>query len=305
MEPDLSIKINGITFTSPLLTASGTFGYGVQSDVWIDTAGLGGVVTKGLSLHPKKGNPPPRIWETAAGMLNSIGLENPGVDGFMRDIHPQLARLQTRVIANFFGHDPETYVACARHLDAVAAIDALEMNLSCPNVQAGGLQFGTDPAVAGRLVEHCRKVCKKPLWVKLSLAGLRLVDVARACVDSGADGLTLGNTVPGMAIDPVTRRPRLGGVCGGLSGPAIHPLAVRAVFAVARAELGVPLIGVGGVSRVGDVAQLMLAGASLVQVGTGSLAEPAICLRLRDELADYLRSQSLDAARDLIGKVVL
>jgi dihydroorotate dehydrogenase (NAD+) catalytic subunit len=300
---DLSVDVGGVRFDSPFVAASGTFGYGAESLGLVDLSGMGGVVTKGVSPRPKVGNPPPRIWETRAGMLNSIGLENPGIDKFLSDIEPTLRGLPTRVIANYFGRDEDEYVECARRLAPLESLDALEMNLSCPNVRAGGLQFGTRAETAARLVKRCKDVCSKPIWVKLSLAGHEIVDVARACVEQGADGLTLGNTLPGMAIDPVTRNPRLGGLCGGLSGPAIHPVAVRVVFEVSRAGLGVPIIGVGGVRSAEDAIELILAGASLIQVGTQCLVEPGACVRLADDLASFLSEQSVERAADLIGAV--
>ncbi len=302
-EVDLSVDLGYAKFTSPLLTASGTFGYGIESIELLDTQGLGGVVTKGISPQPKKGNPAPRIWETDAGLINSIGLENPGMEVFLRDIYPRLAELNTRIVVNFFGRDEDDYVLCAERLGRGGGIDILEINLSCPNVKAGGLQFGTDPDTAGRIVNRCASVCAIPIWAKLCPSGHNLVDVGRACVQNGARGLTLGNTLPAMAIDPRTRRPRVGGVTGGLSGPAIRPVAVRAVYTVFKADLGVPIIGVGGITRAEDVCEFMLAGASLVQVGTQGLVEPAACLRLRNDLACFLSETGVSSVVDLVGKV--
>ncbi|MCD6498392.1 MAG: dihydroorotate dehydrogenase [Deltaproteobacteria bacterium] len=297
---DMGVDLTGLALANPVMTASGTFGYGVESKDLVDLAELGAVVTKGLSPVPKEGNRAPRIWEAQAGVINSIGLENPGVDYFCEEYLPVLRSYDTRVVVNFFGQTEQDYVVCAATLDAADGVDALEMNLSCPNVQAGGLQFGQDPSMAGRLVAACRRATSKPLWAKLSLVG-PVVEVARACVDAGADVLCLGNTIPAMAIDPRTRRPRLGALTGGLSGPAIHPVAVRAVFVVHRAELGVPLVGIGGIRTGLDAAEFLLAGASAVQVGTQTLVEPNACIRIRDELRAYCIEQKVTSVGQLRG----
>lgn len=301
---DLTIKLGELEFSNPLLTASGTFGYGTESVDLVDMSTLGGLVTKGISPDPKRGNPTPRIWETDAGLINSIGLENPGLEKFVQEILPQLKDLDTRIVVNFFGRDEDDYVKCAERLGQGGAIDVLEINLSCPNVKAGGLQFGTHPETAGNIVERCSKVCDIPIWAKLCPSGHNLVDVCRSCVEGGAGGLTLGNTLPAMAIDPLTRRPRVGGITGGLSGPAIRPVAVRAVYMVHRAVLGVPIIGVGGINCAEDVCEFLLAGASLVQIGTRNLIEPSACRRIRDELAGYLEQIGATSAEELVGGVI-
>jgi len=297
---DMGVDLAGLALANPVMTASGTFGYGVESVDLVDLAELGAVVTKGLSPAAKEGNRAPRIWEAEAGVINSIGLENPGVDRFCKEYLPVLRGYDTRVVVNFFGQNQHDYIDCAVTADAADGVDALEMNLSCPNVKAGGLQFGQDPVMAGRLVAACRRVTRKPLWAKLSPVG-PVVEVARACVGAGADVLCLGNTIPAMAIDPKTRRPRLGAVTGGLSGPAIHPVAVRAVFVVHRAELGVPLVGIGGIRTGLDAAEFLLAGASAVQVGTQTLVEPTACVRIRDELEAYCFEQGVASVRQLCG----
>lgn len=299
--PELRVEIHGTRFQNPVLAASGTFGYGTEHTGLVDLSQLGGFVTKGLSLQPKKGNPAPRIWETNAGMLNSIGLENIGVENFIREKLTLLADRPTRIIVNFFGNDEDQYVRCAERLSALDHVDALEINLSCPNVKAGGIHFGTDAGSAGRLVKACRHVSSKPLWVKLSPLSHGLVTVAEACAEAGADAFTLVNTIPAVAIDPVSRTPRLGGVQGGLSGPAIKPVALRAVLEVHRARLGIPIVGVGGISSGTDVVEFLLAGASLVQVGTMNLVEPAACIRIRDELAAFMDHQRIETVAELVG----
>jgi dihydroorotate dehydrogenase (NAD+) catalytic subunit len=303
--PELSVEIHGTRFANPVLAASGTFGYGTEHAGLVDLSELGGFVTKGLSPQPKKGNPAPRIWETTAGMLNSIGLENVGVDGFVKDKLPELTGCPTRVVVNFFGNDEDQYIECARKLDPLAPVDALEMNLSCPNVKAGGIHFGTDAESAARLVTGCKKVTSKPLWVKLSPLSHGLVPIAEACAKAGADAFTLVNTIPGVAIDPVARKPRLGAVQGGLSGPAIKPAALRAVLDVHRADLGVPIVGVGGISSGSDVVEFLLAGASLVQVGTMNLVEPNACIRIRDELVEFMDLHGISTVKELTGALKL
>jgi dihydroorotate dehydrogenase (NAD+) catalytic subunit len=302
---DLATTITGIAFRSPVLTASGTFGYGLELRDHTPPQAIGGVVTKGISPNPRAGNPPPRICETAAGMLNSIGLENVGLEAFTRDKLPALRATGARVIVNFFGDTVEEYVACGAALDALDGIHALELNISCPNVTHGGMRFGTDPVLAGRLVAACRAVVHRPLWVKLTPNVTDIVEVARACVAGGADALTLINTLSGIGVNARTRRPRLGNVFGGLSGPAIKPVALRMVHQVYRARLGVPLVGIGGILTGEDAAEFLVAGASLVQVGTASFVDPGAALRIQAELADFCAEVGVDRANDLVGTLEL
>ncbi|MFH2010883.1 MAG: dihydroorotate dehydrogenase [bacterium] len=301
MSVDLRMTVCGVDYSSPVLSASGTFGYGLDVQPLLNPADLGGVVTKGLSPRPRPGNPPPRICETAAGMLNSIGLENIGVEAFARDKLPGLRETNTTVVANFFGDTLAEYVECAAALDALDGVGSLELNISCPNVAHGGMEYGTNPAKAGELVAACRRVTQKPLWAKLTPNVTDIVAVARACVDHGADALSLINTLSGIAIDVRTRKPRLGNVFGGLSGPAIKPVALRMVHLVHRASLGVPLIGIGGITTGEDVLEFLIAGATLVQVGTVSFSEPTAMLRIQDEVRTLCTDLGIERAADLIG----
>ena len=236
----LAIEAGGIAFRNPILTASGTFGYGREFEGLTDLRALGGLVTKGISPKPRYGNATPRICETAAGMLNSIGLENVGVEGFEGEKLPYLRECGTRVLVNFFGATFDEYVACGAALDRLDGVDGLEMNVSCPNIKAGGIEFGTEPRVLGELVRACRAVTKRPLWVKLTPNTSDIVALARASADNGADGLSIINTISGMAIDARTRRPKIATIFGGLSGPAIKPIALRMVYQVRRAGFRCP-----------------------------------------------------------------
>jgi len=271
---NLAVESGGVSFRNPILTASGTFGYGKEFEQLTDLQGLGGLVTKGISPKPRFGNATPRICETASGMLNSIGLENVGVEGFERDKLPYLRACGTRVLVNFFGATFDEYVDCGARLAAMNGVDALEMNVSCPNIKAGGIEFGTDPRVLGDLVRACRAVVKKPLWVKLTPNTSDIVALAKACADQGADALSIINTITGMAIDARTRRPKIATIFGGLSGPAIKPIALRMVFQVRRAGVPLPISGIGGIQDATDAIEFFLAGASTVQVGTQSFVDP-------------------------------
>jgi dihydroorotate dehydrogenase (NAD+) catalytic subunit len=298
-EVDLRVEALGRVFSTPVLAASGTFGYGREMAGLTDLRALGGIVTKGISPRARAGNPAPRICETAAGMLNSIGLENVGARAFVTEKLPFLRESGTRVIVNFFGERAEEYAECAAALSGHEGIDGLEMNISCPNIKAGGLEYGTDPDVAGRLVESCRKATPLPLLVKLSPNVTDVVAMARACVQAGADGLSIINTVSAMAVDARRRRPRIATVLGGLSGPAIKPIALRMVFQVARAKLGVPLLGIGGIMSGEDAAEFMLAGATLVQVGTASFADPDAVARVGRELAAFCAETGVRRATEI------
>lgn len=301
---DLSVAVGPLSLDNPILSASGTFGYGLEFAELADLAEFGGLVTKGLSLEPRAGNPPPRICETRGGMLNSIGLQNIGIEAFVQDVLPGLADYPARVIVNLFGETPEEYVALAERVEDLAAIAAVELNVSCPNVKSGGIQFGHDPKMLGDLVGAVRQRTRKPLIVKLSPNVTSPVDLGLAARDAGADILSAINTVLGMAIDTQTRRPKLFTVRGGLSGPAIRPIAVRFVFEVARA-VGLPVIGIGGVETVDDVLEFLLAGASAVQVGTAQFRDPQTAPSLVDQLRQRLHDDGVDRVRDLIGAVRL
>lgn len=307
MKPDLAVHSLGRTWKTPVLAASGTFGYGQEFEGLTDLASLGGIVTKGLSPRPRAGNPLGRIAETAAGMLNSIGLENVGVEAFLRDKLPFLRSLGTRVVCNFFGERFEEYAECAAMLSAGPAdgpangIDALEMNVSCPNIKAGGMEFGTDPDVLRRLARSCRDATRLPLIVKLTPNVTNAVEIARAAVEGGADALSVINTVSGMAVDARSRRPKLATMFGGLSGPAIKPIALRMVYQIARAKLGVPILGVGGVTSGEDAAEFLLCGATFVQVGTWNFVDGDATARVARELAAFCEAQGVARAQDLVG----
>ncbi|HEY7954643.1 MAG: dihydroorotate dehydrogenase [Polyangia bacterium] len=298
---NLAVRIAGLDCVSPIWTASGTFGYAAEFSPYLDLASLGAVVTKGISPRPRAGNPLPRICETASGMINSIGLENVGVAGFAEKKLPFLRASGTRVIVNFFGETVDEYVACGAALDALDGVDALEMNVSCPNIKKGGVEFGTDPAVLRELVRACRAAIKKPLLVKLTPNTSDIVAIARASVDGGADGLSIINTLSAMGIDARRRRPRIATVFGGLSGPAIKPVALRMCHQVHRALPEVPISGIGGVQSGEDVVEFLLAGATCVQVGTQSFAEPDAAARIRRELEQFLVEEKIDDVRELIG----
>lgn len=299
---DLAVRLGPLELPNPILTASGTFGYGLEFAGLADLDRLGGIVTKGLSLEPLAGNPPPRVGETRGGMLNSIGLQNIGVERFLADVLPGLARFPARVIVNLFGYEFDDYARLAARVDPCPGIAAVELNVSCPNVKKGGMEFGHDPEVLERLVASVRRATGKPIAVKLSPNAGSPVAVAEAARAGGADILSAINTVLGMSIDPWTRRPRLHTNRGGLSGPAIKPIAVRIVFDVAR-RVGLPVIGIGGVETVDDVVEFLLAGASAVQVGTALFRDPRTAERLVAALPARLAELGVTRAADLVGGV--
>lgn len=297
----LDVQLGPLRLRNPILTASGTFGYGLEFTDFVDLSRLGGICTKGLSLEPHAGNAPPRICETPSGMLNAIGLQNVGVEVFLREKLPRLRELGATVIANVWGDLEEDYVAVVCALEEAEGLAAIELNISCPNVEKGGMLFGNSPQATASLVGRVRAVTRRPLIVKLSPNAPDIVLSARAARDAGADVLSLVNTFVGMAIDPETARPRISFGTGGLSGPAIRPLAVRMVFQVARALPGVPLMGIGGISDLSDVLEFLAAGATAVQVGTANFKEPGVSGRLVAELEAYCaaRGQPVSA---LVGR---
>ena len=300
MKVNLSVDVAGMALRNPIMTASGTFGYGAEFAPYMDLQSIGAIVTKGLSLRPQAGNDTPRIIETPAGMLNAIGLQNVGIDAFVEKKVPFLRTVNTPCIANFFGNTVEEYAEMARRLDAIPEVAGLEMNISCPNVKCGGIQFGSDPVSAATVVAACRAACNKPLIVKLSPNVTDVVAMARACVDAGADSLSLINTLVGMAIDVKTRRPVLANTTGGLSGPAIKPVALRMVWQVAQA-VKVPLIGIGGIMSATDVVEFLLAGATAVQVGTASFVTPGIAQTIAEDLEQWMQANGVHDVRELIG----
>jgi len=298
---DLSVKLGNITLKNPVMTASGTSGYGEELSEWIDISKLGALVVKGLSMQPKKGNPTPRTCETPSGMLNAIGLENIGIRAFKKNAVPFLKKLSVPVIANFFGNTFEEYIKAAELLDDVEEISGLEANISCPNVKEGGIVFGTDPKVTYTLVRELRKVIKnKTLIVKLSPNVTNIAEMAKAAEDGGADVLSLINTLLGMAIDIEKRIPVLGNVTGGLSGPAIRPVAVRMVWQAAN-SVDIPIIGMGGIENANDALEFLIAGASAVAVGTMAMVNPQNLLHVIDGISDYLEKKSFSSVSDIVG----
>lgn len=300
---DLSVELSGIRMSNPVMVASGTFGSGKEYSELVDVGRLGAIVCKGVSARPMEGNPPPRICETPSGMLNAIGLMNPGVSAFARDELPLLTGLSIPVIVNVIGETPGEYVSVIQELERHPGIDAYELNISCPNVAAGGISFGCHPSAAAQVVGAARKASRRPLIAKLTPNVTDITEIARACVDSGADALSLINTIKGMAIDVRSRRPKLANVTGGLSGPAIRPVAVRLVFEVARA-VEVPIIGMGGIATAEDALEFILAGATAVAVGTASFVEPRTAEQVIDGLARLLAEQGVASVRELVGAVV-
>ncbi|MDH5714054.1 MAG: dihydroorotate dehydrogenase [Candidatus Aminicenantes bacterium] len=298
--PSLSVELNGLKLKNPIIAASGTFGYGLEYAPLGDLGKLGGMVTKGLSMWEEKGNPPPRICETPAGMLNSIGLENIGMENFISQKLPQLIQYDTAIIVNIWGREIDDYIKAAERLDGVNGVAALEVNISCPNIKKGGITFGTDPSVTFELVQAVRGKTSLPLLVKLTPNVTDITLIARSAEDAGANALSLINTLLGMEIDVSTRRPSLANITGGLSGPAIRPVALRMVYQTAK-KVNIPIVGVGGISSVADVIKFMLAGASAVQIGTANFFDPTICWRLVNELEEYLRNENISDVNQLVG----
>lgn len=301
---DLSTRLGAIQLVNPILSASGTFGYGLEFEKMVQLDSFGGLVTKGLSLEPIVGNPAPRICETRAGMLNSIGLQNIGIDQFLDEVLPELSAFAPRIFVNLFGTEPAHYTRLAERVDRYAAVAAIELNVSCPNVEKGGIEFGHDPAMLEGLVASVRAVTKKPIVVKLSPNVTSPVLLAEAAQRGGADILSAINTVIGMAIDTNSRRPKLHTVKGGLSGPAIKPIALRIVFDVAR-NVDLPVIGIGGIESVDDVLEFLLAGASAVQVGTTLFRDPGSAARLVNGLENRLAEIGASSVSELVGAVRL
>ncbi len=300
---DLNVEIApGVVLKNPVLTASGTFGYGREYADYLNIAELGAIITKGLSLKPKVGNPGVRITETACGMLNAIGLENIGIDSFITDELPVLQKLKAEVIVNIFGNNQDDYAAIAARLDQVEGVRALEINISCPNVKAGGIQFGTDPDAAASLVAAVRKATSLPLITKLSPNVTDIVKIAKAVEDVGSDSVSLINTLMGMAVDLDKKRPMLGNVTGGLSGPAIKPVALRMVYQVAQA-VSIPVIGIGGITSAQDALEFLLAGATAVEIGTANFVNPAVGAEIVTGIRDYLELHNYEKVTDFIGSL--
>ncbi len=306
MLPDhLAVDLCGIRLRAPILAASGTFAYGVEFEGIVDFDSIGGFVVKGLSREPIAGNPPPRLWETASGMMNSVGLQNIGVRAFVRDKLPALSRYPCAVFANVFGYAQEDYLEVVRVLEDAEGLAGYELNVSCPNTKHGGVFFSSDPIILGELVRAVRAVARRrPIIVKLSPNVARIEPLARAAEESGADAISLVNTFIALAIDPRTRRSRIGAGFGGLSGPAIKPIALRMVYEAAKA-VRIPVVGLGGIATGADVAEFLIAGATAVEAGTASFWDPASLPRITREFDRFLQDERIARAADLIGTLKL
>jgi dihydroorotate dehydrogenase (NAD+) catalytic subunit len=299
----LEVDIGGsVKLKNPVMTASGTFGYGLEFNEFVDLNRLGGIVVKGLSLEPSKGNPPPRIVETPGGMLNAIGLENIGIETFINDKLPLLKRYATPIFANIYGRDIGEYAALAARFETVDSVAGIEVNISCPNVKLGGIAFGADPQAARAVVRAVREQTHKHVMVKLSPNVTDIADIAGHVADAGADSISLINTLTGMAVDVDTGRPKLANVTGGLSGPAIKPIALRMVWQVAQA-VSIPVIGIGGIVSAVDALEFLIVGASAVQVGTANFINPRASMDVVDGLAHYLKKKNLNHISDVIGSL--
>jgi len=299
---NVAVNLGHLSLKNPVIAASGTFGYGLEYSQFLDLNQLGGLVVKGLSLSPHPGNPPPRIIETTGGMLNTIGLQNIGVEAFIREKLPLLRNYDVSVIVNIFGHTIEDYVKVAHRLSEVDGVDALEVNISCPNINAGGMAFGKDPKQAGMLTERIREATSLPLMVKLTPNTSNISEVAQSVEDSGADIISLVNTFLGMAIDVETGTPLLATITGGLSGPAIKPLALRMVWEVAQV-VSIPVVGIGGITSARDALEFIMAGAHAVQIGTANFINPAICIKIIKGIEQYLQAKNIGEIGQLVGSL--
>ncbi len=297
---DLNIRIHNLELKNPVLTASGTFGYGVEFDDFFDVNTLGGFIVKGTTLNARQGNPYPRMAETPSGMLNAVGLQNGGVNYFISNIYPKLTKYQTNVLVNVSGSTVEDYMACAEKINELDKIAGIELNISCPNVKEGGMAFGTSCPSAEAVVRAVRQVYSKTMIVKLSPNVTDICEIARAVEYSGADSISLINTLLGMAINAETRKPVLSTITGGLSGPAVKPIALRMVWQVSNA-VKVPLIGLGGIMNATDAIEFFLAGASAIQVGTANFIDPLTTVKIIDGIEDYLNKHNFKSVNDIIG----
>lgn len=298
---DLSVQLGRLALRNPILTASGTFGYAREMERLVNFNRLGGILPKTVTKAPRKGNAPWRTVETAAGLLNSIGLDNDGIDAFIEHHLPYLSEVPTAIVVSIAGRNHDEFVEMARQLDGQRGVAAIELNVSCPNV-SGGVDFGTDAAMCFRLVEATRKSCSLPLIAKLTPNVTRLTDIAKAAADGGADAISLINTVLGMAIDWRKRRPLLGNAMGGLSGPAIKPIALRCVYQVANA-VKTPLVGIGGIATIDDVMEFLVAGASAVQIGTANYYDPTVTMKLVEALPAAISEAGASSVRELVGSM--
>ena len=296
----LSTKIGSLELKNPVMTASGTFGYGTEYADFMDINRLGAIIVKGTTLNPRQGNPYPRMAETPSGMLNAVGLQNKGVDYFVDHIYPEVRKFQTNVIVNVSGSSIEDYAQCASIINTLDDIPAIELNISCPNVKQGGMAFGVKPESAAQVVSAVRKAYDKTLIVKLSPNVTDITEIARAVEGAGADSVSLINTMLGMAIDAEKRKPILSTITGGMSGPAVKPVALRMVWQTAKA-VKIPVIGLGGICSATDAIEFLLAGASAIQIGTANFIDPSISEKVVDGIADYLQRHNFSSVQEIIG----
>ena len=301
---DLSVNIGNLKLSNPVMTASGTFGYGKEFEDFVDLEKIGGIIVKGTTLHRREGNPYPRMAETPMGMLNAVGLQNKGVDYFISEIYPQIKDIRTNMIVNVSGSAIEDYVQTAEKINALDAIPAIELNISCPNVKQGGMAFGVTASGASEVVKAVREVYKKTLIVKLSPNVTDITEIARAVEGAGADSVSLINTLLGMAIDAEKRRPVLSTITGGMSGAAVKPVALRMVWQVSKA-VKIPVIGLGGIMNWKDAVEFLLAGASAIQIGTANFIDPAITVKVSDGINDYLDRHGFTSVKDIIGGLIV
>jgi dihydroorotate dehydrogenase (NAD+) catalytic subunit len=303
MELNTKVNIGGLELKNPVMTASGTFGYGPEFEDFIDINRLGGIVVKGTTLHHREGNPYPRMAETPSGMLNAVGLQNKGVDVFCKEIYPQIKHYDTNILVNVSGSTVEEYVETAERINELEHIPGIELNISCPNVKEGGMAFGTSCPSAVAVTHAVREVYRKTMVVKLSPNVTNVAEIAKAVEDVGADGVSLINTLLGIAIDAETRKPLLSTITGGLSGPAVKPVALRMVWQVSKA-VKIPIIGMGGIMNATDAIEFMLAGASAIQVGTANFIDPAVTMKIVDGIEDYMRRHGISDINDLVGAMI-
>ncbi len=294
----------GLTLKNPVLTASGTFGYGLEYDDFFDVSSLGGFIVKGTTLNPREGNPYPRLAETPCGMLNAVGLQNKGVDYFCGHIYPQLVKYTNNVIVNVSGSTIEDYVATASKIDGLDHIPAIELNISCPNVKHGGMAFGTDPAQAAKVVSAVRAVYHKHLMVKLTPNVTDITAIAKSVEDAGADSVSLINTMLGMAIDAEKRRPKISTITAGMSGPAVKPVALRMVWQVSKV-VNIPIVGLGGITNATDAIEFLLAGASAIQIGTANFLDPTTPIKVVKGIEDYMERHKITDVHELIGGLLV
>jgi dihydroorotate dehydrogenase (NAD+) catalytic subunit len=297
---DLSVRIHSLQLKNPVMTASGTFGYGPEFADFIPLDGLGGIIVKGTTLHPREGNDYPRMVETASGMLNCVGLQNKGVDYFCEHIYPEIKDIDTNIIVNVSGSSPDDYAECAARVDALEKVPAIELNISCPNVKQGGMAFGVTCEGAASVVKAVRKRYHKTLIVKLSPNVTNIAEIARAVEAEGADSVSLINTLMGMAIDIEKRRPKLSIGTGGLSGPAVKPVALRMVWQVAKA-VKIPVIGLGGIMTATDAIEFLMAGATAIEIGTANFIDPAVTIKVRDGIDEWLDRHGCKSVQEIIG----